>query len=335
MNERKERHGCVSAWLWLTVILNLIYAIYYAVMMFDAYTSSMSLGLGLLSILAAFNILGSILLMRWNKRGFYIFLVASILAAIVNLGVLEMGLSFVSSGVLGIFLWWGILQIRKNGVSAWKLMENSWDYKHCRHLYQFFGVIIGILLVLTIVAFSGNHAGNPYERILSSADDILVEDSVVVDDEIVWHTFSDVNNTCSIEAPNDFRSAKLSDDQILGLICTDYDPAVVIISETVNSLKASEINTTKEYADVVVKMNKNVDGASGFNKVSENTYGDGSYLIVYNLSIGDTNIRYNLLTSKTKSNFYYCKVYCLEEYAVKLQPIISHMLSSFKVTDGM
>ena len=330
MNEVKERHGCVNAWLWIVIISNLGLGIYYATMMFSAYTNTMSLGFGLLSILATLNVLGAILLMRWNKYGFYLFVVSSVLAALVNIGVLSLEPVVLLSGLFAILIWWGILQIKKDGVSAWSLLEDGWDYKHCRHLYQLFGFIIGILLILTIVAYTGNHEGNPYEDILPSDDSELIVDSVAVDDDIVWQTFSDNNNMCSIEAPNDFHTAELNADQILGIMCTDYDPAALVISETANSLKGAGISNTKDYANVLVKMNRNVEGATGFNKISEETYGENSYLIVYSMSIDGTQFRYSLLTSRTKANFYYCQVYCLEEYAEKLQPTISHMLSSFK-----
>lgn len=330
MNEGKERHGCVNAWLWIVIIFNLGLGIYYATMMFSAYTNTMSLGFGLLSILATLNVLGAILLMRWNKCGFYLFVVSSILAALVNLGVLNLEPVVLISGLFAILIWWGILQIKKDGISAWSLLEDGWDYKHCRHLYQLFGLIIGILLILTIVAYAGNHEGNPYEGILPSDDSELVVDSVAVEDDIVWQTFSDSNNMCSIEAPNDFHTAELNTDQILGIMCTDYDPAALVISETASSLRGAGINNIKDYANVLVKMNRNVEGATGFNKISEDAYGENSYLIVYNMSIDGTQFRYSLLTSRTKANFYYCQVYCLEEYAEKLQPTISHMLSSFK-----
>jgi len=330
MNEAKERHGCVNAWLWIVIISNLGLGIYYATMMFSAYTNTMSLGFGLLSILATLNVLGAILLMRWNKYGFYLFVVSSVLAALVNIGVLSLEPVVLLSGLFAILIWWGILQIKKDGVSAWSLLEDGWDYKHCRHLYQLFGFIIGILLILTIVAYTGNHEGNPYEDILPSDDSELIVDSVAVDDDIVWQTFSDNNNMCSIEAPNDFHTAELNADQILGIMCTDYDPAALVISETASSLKGAGISNTKDYANVLVKMNRNVEGATGFNKISEETYGENSYLIVYSMSIDGTQFRYSLLTSRTKANFYYCQVYCLEEYAEKLQPTISHMLSSFK-----
>lgn len=330
MNEGKERHGCVNAWLWIVIISNLGLGIYYATMMFSAYTNTMSLGFGLLSILATLNVLGAILLMRWNKCGFYLFVVSSVLAALVNIGVLSLEPVVLLSGLFAILIWWGILQIKKDGISAWSLLEDGWDYKHCRHLYQLFGIIIGILLILTIVAYTGSHEGNPYEGILPSDDSELIVDSVAVEDEIVWQTFSDSNNMCSIEAPNDFHTAELNTDQILGIMCTDYDPAALVISETASSLKGAGISSTKDYANVLVKMNRNVEGATGFNKISEEAYGENSYLIVYSMSIDGTQFRYSLLTSRTKANFYYCQVYCLEEYAEKLQPTISHMLSSFK-----
>lgn len=330
MNESKERHGCVNAWLWIAIISNFGLGIYYATMMFSAYTNTMSLGFGLLSILATLNVLGAILLMRWNKCGFYLFIISSILAALVNVGVLNLTPIVFISGISAIFIWWAILQIKKDGISAWSLLENGWDYKHCRHLYQLFGIIIGVLLVLTIVAFTGNHGGNPFERILPPDDDELVVDTVSVEDDIIWQTFSDSNNMCSIEVPNDFHKAELNPDQILGLMCTDYDPAVLVISETASSLKSAGISNTKDYANVLVKMNRNVEGTTDFNKISEESYGENSYLIVYSMFIDGTQFRYSLLTSRTKANFYYCQVYCLEEYAEKLQPTISHMLSSFK-----
>ena len=330
MNEGKERHGCVSVWLWIVIISNLVLGIYYAIMMFSAYTNTMSLGFGLLSILATLNVLGAILLLRWNKCGFYLFVVSSILAALVNIGVLDLRPTVMISGLFAILIWWGILQIKKNGISAWSHLEDGWDYIHCRHLYQLFGFIIGILLVLTIVAYTGDHEGNPYENIIPYDDSELVLDSEAVEDEIVWQTFSDSNNMCSIEAPNDFHTATFNADQILGVMCTDYDPAALVVCETASSLKRAGISNIKDYANVLVKMNRNGEGATGFNKISEEDYGENSYLVVYSMYIDGTQFRYCLLTTKTKDNFYYCQVYCLEEYAEKLQPTISHMLSSFK-----
>ena len=65
--KQKQRHGCVTWWLWFAIIVNFVVAIIYSVAMFDVADSGLALGSGLLSMLGVLNVLGSILLMRWNK----------------------------------------------------------------------------------------------------------------------------------------------------------------------------------------------------------------------------------------------------------------------------
>ena len=113
-------------------------------------------------------------------------------------------------------------------------------------------------------------------------------------------------------------------------MCSDYDPAVFVLKESSGDVKAAGINSPKEYADVLVKMNRNVEGATNFKKVSEKEYSANSYLIVYDMDIDGTKFRYNLLTTRTSSNFYYCMVYNLSEYSDKLNDTVEHMLNSFE-----
>ena len=330
MNETNQRHGCVNAWLWLVVAANLIVCGYYATQMYHVGSNSHVWGFGLLSILALGNVLGAILLLRWNKCGFYLIIAGSIITAIVNLGILNLGVIVSMQGLFALLIWWGILQIKKDGVSAWKHMNGGWDYKHCRHLYQLFGVIAGCLLVATIAATTINRN----KTNISDNEKGKSIDSVIVDTETVegikWTRYSDDGNCCSIEAPNDFRKARLNDDQVLGLVCTDFDPAVLVLKESSSDVKAAGINSPKEYADALVKINSNADGASNFKKISEKEYSANSYLIVYDLDIDGTKFRYNLLTTRTSSNFYYCMVYCLYEYSEKLEDTVNHMLDSFE-----
>lgn len=333
MNEGKVRHGCISAWLLYAIIVNLGYAIFYSVSIFGTHEGLESLGCGLLSILAIGNILGAILLMRWNKYGFYLYLINSVLATLVNILVMELEPTVWIPGIISVLFWWGVLQIQKDGVSAWKLMCSGWDYQHTRHLYQLFGVIFAILLVLTIVAYPAKQDEIDYDYDdFSSYEDLEQPvDSVAVEDEVEWQTFSDSESYCSIEVPDDFRQSTENADQLLTLMCTDYDPFVIVVTETVKSLNSVGINSIKEYANVVVKMQRNADGASDFYKISECPYGDGSYLVVFELSLDGDKFRYNILTTKTKSNFYYCIVACLEKYAERLQPTMDHILNSFEI----
>lgn len=329
MNETKQRHGCVNAWLWLVIAANLACCGYYAIQMFSVWSNTMVWGFGLLSILALGNVLGAILLLRWNKCGFYLIIAGSIITAIVNLGILNLGVIVSMQGLFALLIWWGILQIKKDGVSVWKHMNGGWDYKHCRHLYQLFGIIAGGLLIATIAASTTNTntagvSDDDYEDVV---DTVAVEG---VAEEITWKRFSDEGKNCSIEAPDDFRKATINEDQILGLMCSDLDPAVLVLKESSSDVKAAGINSPKEYADALVKINSNADGASNFKKIREKEYSANSYLIVYDLDIDGTKFRYNLLTTRTSSNFYYCMVYCLYEYSEKLEDTVNHMLDSFE-----
>lgn len=90
MENLKKRHGCVSFWLWLVIICNLVYFFICGAAIFGGGYSNEILGYGLLASFALVNILGSILLMRWNKCGFYIFVISSLLCIGCNIGLLHM-----------------------------------------------------------------------------------------------------------------------------------------------------------------------------------------------------------------------------------------------------
>lgn len=330
MENLKERHGCVSAWLWMVIVVNLCFCVYYFMTMLDS-ESSQSLGYGFLSSLSVFLILGAILLMRWSKCGFYLMVGTSLLILIVNHFLLEIEVGYSIPGILGILFWWVILQIRKNGVSAWKLMDTTWDYKHCRHLYQVF--LATVLLIVFVSVFHSFNEGSVVDNqpkshaSIGSASKEISEES---ENNIEWNQFFADDKSCKIEAPADFRKAKLNENQLFALICTDYDPAFVAFSESLKNATAVGVYTSKQYAQVVVKNNCNAPGAEKYKKIAERQLSNGGYVICYDLTIDGTAFRYNLVAIKSKSAFYYGLIYCLEEYAGKVEPIMSHMVNSFQ-----
>lgn len=330
MENLKERHGCVSAWLWMVIVVNLCFCVYYFMTMLDS-ESSQSLGYGFLSSLSVFLILGAILLMRWSRCGFYLMVGTSLLILIVNHFLLEIEVGYSIPGILGILFWWVILQIRKNGVSAWKLMDTTWDYKHCRHLYQVF--LATVLLIVFVSVFHSFNEGSVVDNqpkshaSIGSASKEISEES---ENNIEWNQFFADDKSCKIEAPADFRKAKLNENQLFALICTDYDPAFVAFSESLKNATAVGVYTSKQYAQVVVKNNCNAPGAEKYKKIAERQLSNGGYVICYDLTIDGTAFRYNLVAIKSKSAFYYGLIYCLEEYAGKVEPIMSHMVNSFQ-----
>lgn len=330
MENLKERHGCVSAWLWMVIVVNLCFCVYYFMTMLDS-ESSQSLGYGFLSSLSVFLILGAILLMRWSRCGFYLMVGTSLLTLIVNHFLLEIEVGYSIPGILGILFWWVILQIRKNGVSAWKLMDTTWDYKHCRHLYQVF--LATVLLIVFVSVFHSFNEGSVVDNqpkshaSIGSASKEISEES---ENNIEWNQFLADDKSCKIEAPADFRKAKLNEKQLFALICTDYDPAFVAFSESLKNATAVGVYTSKQYAQVVVKNNCNAPGAEKYKKIAERQLSNGGYVICYDLTIDGTAFRYNLVAIKSKTAFYYGLIYCLEEYAGKVEPIMSHMVNSFQ-----
>lgn len=345
MDNLKQRHGCVSAWLWIVAFANLGLSIYYVAEMFNSSVEkSEILPIGILSILCLCNVLSSILLMRWNKCGFYLFVMASLAAIAVNVAILKLGIQTVSQSLIGVVIWFAILQIKKNGVSAWSQMENGWDYKHCRHLYQVFGLVAIVLLILSFVASSSS----PQPPELPSNDYSFLDDEGNSDTdqeteankeaapsdtnelvEVKWKQYTSSDQSCSIDAPNNFTETQMSDDQVLGLVCTDSDPAIVVIQESASSMQSIDIHSSKDYAETIIKRIKESSDKS-FKILSKEPYGDDSYLIVYELTVKGTLFKYNVLATHADSYYYYCQIYCIGEYANKLQPTMSRMLSSFK-----
>lgn len=330
-NELKQRNGCISFWLWIAIIVNMAMVIYYAVTMFSAYSSEAALGFGLCSIFGAVNVLSAILLLRWNKIGFYMMVVSSIMAIVVNICVLKMEPIAMIGSLFAIVIWWAILQMKKNGVSAWSQLQSGWDGKHCRHLYQLFAAISAVLFILTMIAFghAGSSSNDNSDDIVAIADDEVMSEEEVVE-VIGWETFISKNGECSIEAPDDMRKNPTEDEQVLMLMCTDYDPVCVVVAEPISDVKAIGINNTKQYAEVVMKSVQKSDEASGFKKIGGKAFGTNSYLITYDVLIEGTPFRYFLLAAKGDTNYYNCTIFCVKEYLPKLESTIDMMLESFK-----
>ena len=339
MSGLKERHGCVTFWLWLIIFFFFGAVIFGIVQMFEVSMPSFVWGMGLSTILAVVNILGSVLLMRWNKLGFYLFLIGSLCGTAINMLILAMTPMVIFSSLLGILVWWAVLQIKKGGVSAWNQMFCGWDYKHCRHLYQVFIGIFLVLLVITSIrslTISGNVKEQKEELVASD----LIEDSAIAEEEIIshaseieWKEVKDDLGACSVEVPSDFRKTKFNDDQLVALLCTNFDPVVVVVRETAASLQGYGVTTSKEYAQIILKMLQNVDGSSNFCLLSEGALGIGAYLVRCNVTLDDDVFYYNILAVKSGDYYYYCQVFCLDAYKEKLEGQMEHILNSFKVLD--
>ena len=125
-NNPKQRHGCVTAWLILIIIGSSLSSLVYlfagnrvAQSYPDGISSSMLI---LLAVLGIGNVIFAILLFKWKKIGFWGFVSNSIAASFINVSIgLNIGQSFI--GLIGIAVLYGVLQIKKDDLAAWKNLE--------------------------------------------------------------------------------------------------------------------------------------------------------------------------------------------------------------------
>jgi hypothetical protein len=125
-NVVKQRHGCVTAWLILMIILNSLIAIIY-LFASDMITKNLPGNVStpmivLLGIIGIGNVVFSVLLFQWKKIGFWGFIFTSIGALIINLNI-GLGIGQSLFGLVGIAILYGVLQIKKENVTTWENLE--------------------------------------------------------------------------------------------------------------------------------------------------------------------------------------------------------------------
>lgn len=134
-----QRHGFVTFWLWLMMVLNAVFAIGgLAYVIGDIthasssrnYLSNYAFAEGIVqTVLCIINIYGAYLLLKWKKKGFTIFEIT--IGILLIMQCFYAGLmhewGFIVTPVIGsliaIGILYGILQIRKNGVSCWSQLK--------------------------------------------------------------------------------------------------------------------------------------------------------------------------------------------------------------------
>jgi len=126
VNDVKQRHGCVSAWLIFIIVVNslsvFIYLLAHTELLEDMLGGLSPTMIMLLVLLSVLNVVYAAMLLNWKKLGFWGIAFNSIVALVLNL---SLGLGFVQSflGLLGILVLYGILQIKQGNVSAWSNLE--------------------------------------------------------------------------------------------------------------------------------------------------------------------------------------------------------------------
>lgn len=152
MESYRERHLIVNVWLWLATLVYFTISIYSAYLLIhNKDNNTMATCLGVLSILTILKVLGSLLMIKWNRYGCYLFCACSVVIVVIIFGILKQHFDFGILEILTALSTCVFLHIKKNDVSAWKYMDDGWDYKHCRHVYQLFSMFTMFFSILTCI----------------------------------------------------------------------------------------------------------------------------------------------------------------------------------------
>ncbi len=125
MVERKQRHGCLSAWLILALIINSIMVLVYLFgsesSLKQVYPDASESTFTLLAFLGIINLICTVALFNWKKWGFLGFILTSIAALILNLSI-GLGIGQSLFGLVGILILYAVLQIGKEN-KGWTQLE--------------------------------------------------------------------------------------------------------------------------------------------------------------------------------------------------------------------
>jgi len=122
----KQRHGCVTAWLIFMIVANSLASLVYLIagvnIIVTVDRDVRPIIIGVLVLSSLLNVYFASLLLQWKKSGFVGIAIMSVLIFFVNLAI-KMGPGRAILGLVGILILYGILQIEKDGVSAWDNMD--------------------------------------------------------------------------------------------------------------------------------------------------------------------------------------------------------------------
>lgn len=121
--EPRGRHLFITIWLWFWTVINVLITVVYFLHLFFSIGTSEPLALRLLWLAISIAVVaGYVMLLKWNKSGYYVLGGVAVVNVIISLLVNGPTVAAFTP-VVGILVLYGILQIKKDGVEYWEAME--------------------------------------------------------------------------------------------------------------------------------------------------------------------------------------------------------------------
>jgi len=124
MNQGKQRHGCLTAYLVVAIILSAIASLgnlLGGAMIQRAFPNAPVWAMPVLAFIGVFHIVCLVALFQWKKWGFYGVVLCSLASVAVNL-IVGLGIGQALFGLIGIAVLYGVLQIG-GGTKGWTQLE--------------------------------------------------------------------------------------------------------------------------------------------------------------------------------------------------------------------
>lgn len=182
--ERGRRNWFVVLWIWLMIVLNAAVAVWTAVgLLPDAEVGSVSTLVRLSASVSLLYVFGALQLWLRNKWGFSFIIIASAFSILVSVLLTDSDYPEYTFGqiigiILNILILYGILQIRKDGQSAWKQLESKWNKTVLKISLPVFAVLLaGVWLLPNSAVREAKTEYDVYQLLTESCSDLIEEGS--------------------------------------------------------------------------------------------------------------------------------------------------------------
>lgn len=182
-NPAKSRNWFVNTWIWIVILLNLALTVLYIYLVQDSYEGITQYRIiGLCCILAA---LGGWMMWKNLRTGYWIFAIVQTISAITSLtlGNIDNANSVESflGNFIGLAAAFGILQIRKNGISAWKQM--NYGFGRMPIIYSFAAVFVFFIIVFpNSNAIESRNDFQKYQEHVDYCLDVIYKEEATVEE---------------------------------------------------------------------------------------------------------------------------------------------------------
>lgn len=182
-NPAKSRNWFVNTWIWIVILLNLALTVLYIYLVQDSYEGITQYRIiGLCCILAA---LGGWMMWKNLRTGYWIFAIVQTISAITSLtlGNIDNANSVESflGNFIGLAAAFGILQIRKKGISAWKQM--NYGFGRMPIIYSFAAVFVFFIIVFpNSNAIESRNDFQKYQEHVDYCLDVIYKEEATVEE---------------------------------------------------------------------------------------------------------------------------------------------------------